>query len=70
MIRATIHFLDGQVLEKEIAQYDPAMHVSDSRDSVRIWLEHTPWIEMPDNTFLPASRIAKVVWVEVPKEDL
>lgn len=70
-INATIHFLDGQILEKEFMSLDknyPDDICFIGHEPLRIWLEHTPWIEMPDNTFLPASRIAKVTWVEVPAE--
>lgn len=67
-ILATIHFLDGQAIEKEFASLDQhdycATYVP---GGLRIWLDHTKWVEMPGNTFLPSSQIAKVTWKELPE---
>lgn len=71
-IKATVHFLDGQILEKEFMLVEHKQYtdiINPQEEILRIWLEHASWVKMPDNTFLPASRIQKVTWVEVPADE-
>lgn len=68
-ILAKIHFIDGVILEKNIPYYDHGCHVSDAENSVRLFLQHTPWIKMEFSEFRPASQVARVTWEEVPGEE-
>lgn len=64
-ILATIHFIDGQTLEKEFC--DGHSCEDAWQHKLRIFLYNTAWFEMPNNAFLPVSQIAKVVWKELPE---
>lgn len=71
-ILATIHFRGGFLLEKEFSQAPvselAAKHYDENnaKDQLRIWLDHTKWIESGPNEFLPMSAVTKVTWTEIP----
>lgn len=68
MIGITIHFLDGRVLEWKLETiFDPeAINFREDCDkTVRIWLDHTRWIDMGNNEYRPISSVAKVTWKEL-----
>jgi len=74
-IKATIHFLDGQKVEKEFYDIPPNPNsryiCGEALDPVQAllnWLRHHDWIEVGDRQFLPKSQIAKVTWEEFVSE--
>lgn len=74
-ILATIHLNDDTIIEREFfhatvtgiaAKY--LDQDNNAKDQLRIWLDHTKWIESGPNEFLPMSAVEKVTWTEIPQE--
>lgn len=66
-ILATIHFRGGFLLDKEFPCLNqPDYPATYHPESLRIWLDHTKWIESGPNEFLPMSAVTKVTWTEIP----
>lgn len=63
-ILITVHFLDGQTWESVYTNH-PAFNESSeefAKHQISMIFQHKSWYKMPDNSFLPASRIAKATW--------
>lgn len=68
-IQATIHFLDGRTIEKQFmsVEYNPYTDiVTPERELLRVWMDHTKWIETGPNEFTPMSQVLKITWTEIP----
>jgi hypothetical protein len=63
MIKATLHFLDGKILEKE---FESGWKCEDHGPrKLQIFLDHTKWIDMGEGEFRPMSQVQKVTWKEL-----
>lgn len=70
-IIATIHLLDGRTFEKEFRFVEFAQYVgivSPERELLRVWMDHTKWIETGPNEFTPMSQVIKITWTEIPQQ--
>lgn len=63
----TVHFIDGQIWTDTLYNHAVFKQTNEefSKETIGRLIEHKSWYDMGENTFLPASRIAKVVWKEL-----
>lgn len=68
-IHATIHLLDGRTIEKKFLSVEYKQYtdiVSPERELLRVWMDHTKWIESDPNEYVPMSQVLKITWKEIP----
>lgn len=68
-IHATIHLLDGRTIEKQFLSVEYKQYtdvVSPERELLRVWMDHTKWIESGPNEYVPMSQVLKITWKEIP----
>lgn len=64
-ILTKIHFLDGVILEQEVHHVPMCGGTGGTLsegESVRLFLEHTPWLKLEGDEYRPASQVARVTW--------